>query len=100
VVGGNDTIVSDSVGGGAVLRLRTPGKRACSSQSVSFVLPLNLQSCGQRGLFVGAGTIASVHAAGAALPSNRWNATDESIAFAEGEQMAQLASAPLRVCYS
>lgn len=59
-------------GGGVVLRLRTPGKR----------------------------TIASVHTAGVALPPARWNVSDETITFAEGAQMAQLISAPLRVCYS
>ena len=59
-------------GGGVVLRLRTPGKR----------------------------TIVSVHIAGVALPPARWNVTDETITFAEGEQMAQLMAAPVRVCYS
>lgn len=63
--------VSSSGSGGAVLRLRTPGKRA----------------------------IVSVHAGGVPLQPTRWNVTDESITFAAGEQMAQFMAARLRVCY-
>jgi len=51
---------SESDGGGAVLRLRTPGRLA----------------------------IVSVHAGsspGVALPASRWNVTDESVHFADGE---------------
>ena len=69
VVGVSGNIVG--VSGGAVLRLRTPGRR----------------------------TIASVHAGDISLQPNRWNVTDESITFAEGEQLAQLVAAPVRVCY-
>lgn len=57
--------------GGVVLRLRTPEKRK----------------------------IASVHAGDVALAPSRWNVTDETVTFAQREQVAQLTAAPLRVCY-